>query len=205
MNNVKKTVWLTELAVLIAIIVLLEVTGLGMIKTFGLEMTILQVPVIIGAILLGPSGGAILGTTFGLVSFWECFGKSAFGTMLFSINPFFTFLVCVPTRVLMGWICGLIFKATDRRLQHTKASIVPYISSSLGGALLNTVLFMGTLCACFYRTEFIQGFANSLGTGNVFSFIVLFVGVQGLIEAVVCAALGTVISKTVRVALHRRT
>lgn len=205
MNNVKKTVWLTELAVLIAIIVLLEVTGLGMIKTFGLEMTILQVPVIIGAILLGPSGGAILGTTFGLVSFWECFGKSAFGAMMLSVNPFFAFLVCVPTRALMGWICGLIFKATERRLQYTKASIVPYISSSLGGALLNTVLFMGTLCACFYRTEFIQGFANSLGTGNVFSFIVLFVGIQGLIEAIVCAALGTIISKAVRMALRRKT
>lgn len=205
MNNVKKTVWLTELAVLIAIILLLEVTGLGMIKTFGLEMTILQVPVIIGAILLGPSGGAILGTCFGLVSFWECFGKSAFGTMLFSINPFFVFLVCVPTRALMGWICGLIFRSTDNRLQNTKASIVPYISASLGGALLNTILFMGTLCACFYQTEFIQGFAGTLGTTNVFSFIVLFVGIQGLIEALVCAALGTAISKAVRHALHRRT
>lgn len=204
MKQKERIVRITELAVLIAVLLLLEVTGLGMIRTFGLEMTILQVPVIIGAILLGQNNGAILGVCFGLISFWECLsGKSGFGATLLAINPFFTFLMCVPTRTLMGWLCGLIFRITDNKLSNTKANIVPYITASLSGALINTALFMGTLCICFYNTPYIQGFAEKLHAENALIFIVLFVGIQGLIEAGVCAALGTAISKAVRYALHR--
>ncbi len=194
---------MVELAVLLAILLMLEITGLGMFKTFGLELTILQIPVILGAIILGPSAGAILGGAFGLLSFWECFGKSQFGATLLGINPFLTFLVCVPTRILMGWLCGLIFRAMDRKLAGTKGDFVSYVVASLSGALLNTLFFMTTLCLCFYHTEYIQGFASALGAGNVLLFIVLFVGVQGLVEAALCTVVGAGVGKGVRHALHR--
>lgn len=202
-HNNKRLLYLTELAVLIAILLILEITGLGMFKTFGLELTILQIPVIIGAIVLGPSGGAAMGAVFGLISYWECFGKSSFGVALMSINPLLTFLVCVPTRILMGWLCGLIFKGMHSRLAQTKANFVSYITASLSGALLNTAFFMSALCLCFYHTEFIQGFVGLLGSTNVFMFIVLFVGVQGLVEALLCASVGSVVSKGVRRGLHK--
>ena len=194
---------MVELAVLLAILLMLEITGLGMFKTFGLELTILQIPVILGAIILGPSAGAILGGAFGLLSFWECFGKSQFGATLLGINPFLTFLVCVPTRILMGWLCGLIFRAMDRKLAGTKGDFASYVVASLSGALLNTLFFMTTLCLCFYHTEYIQGFASALGAGNVLPFIVLFVGVQGLVEAALCTVVGAGVGKGVRHALHR--
>lgn len=194
---------MVELAVLLAILLMLEITGLGMFKTFGLELTILQIPVILGAIILGPSAGAILGGAFGLLSFWECFGKSQFGATLLGINPFLTFLVCVPTRILMGWLCGLIFRAMDRKLAGTKGDFASYVVASLSGALLNTLFFMTTLCLCFYHTEYIQGFASALGAGNVLLFIVLFVGIQGLVEAALCTVVGAGVGKGVRHALHR--
>lgn len=194
---------MVELAVLLAILLMLEITGLGMFKTYGLELTILQIPVILGAIILGPSAGAILGGAFGLLSFWECFGKSQFGATLLGINPFLTFLVCVPTRILMGWLCGLIFRAMDRKLAGTKGDFASYVVASLSGALLNTLFFMTTLCLCFYHTEYIQGFASALGAGNVLLFIVLFVGVQGLVEAALCTVVGAGVGKGVRHALHR--
>lgn len=194
---------MVELAVLLAILLMLEITGLGMFKTFGLELTILQIPVILGAIILGPSAGAILGGAFGLLSYWECFGKSQFGATLLGINPFLTFLVCVPTRILMGWLCGLIFRAMDRKLAGTKGDFASYVVASLSGALLNTLFFMTTLCLCFYHTEYIQGFASALGAGNVLLFIVLFVGVQGLVEAALCTVVGAGVGKGVRHALHR--
>ena len=68
-TGIMNTRFLVELAVLIAIELLLEVTGLGYLKTGPLDFTIMQVPVIIGAIVLGPLAGAILGTVFGLTSF----------------------------------------------------------------------------------------------------------------------------------------
>lgn len=203
MNQHRRIMRLVEPAVLLAVLLLLEVTGLGMLKTFGLELTIMQIPVIIGAIVIGPSGGTVLGLAFGLISFWECFGKSTFGVALLSIDPFLTFLVCVPTRTLMGFLCGLIFRGLHRLTRGKKTDLLSYLGASLSGALLNTVLFMGTLCLCFYRTDYIQGIAAQLGAGNLLLFVVLFVGVQGLVEAGLCAVLGTLVSRATHRALHR--
>ena len=185
---------LVRVSVLVAIMLLLEVTGLGMIKTAGLEITILMVPVIVGAIVMGPAAGAVLGGVFGCISFWECFGKSWFGTMLLGINPVFTFIVCVPTRVLAGWLCGLAFKGLNKL---DKTNLWSFGAAGLIGALCNTVLFMTTLCLCFYNTEFIQGFVQQMGSANPFMFVVAFVGINGLIEAGVCLVTGAAIAKAV--------
>ena len=61
MNRSSRTVKLVEMALLVAIILILAFTPLGYIKTLGLEITLIVVPVTIGAIILGPLGGAVLG------------------------------------------------------------------------------------------------------------------------------------------------
>lgn len=199
-TNSKDSVrYLVELAALVAILLFLEITGLGLIKTPGLEFTIMQVPVIIGAIVMGPMAGGILGGVFGLISFWECFGKSAFGAMLLSINPLGTFMTCIPTRILMGVCCGLIFRALSR---IDKTKLLSFGAASLMGALLNTVFFMSALVAFFYRTDYIQGFVQMLGAANPFVFVFGFVGVQGLLEAIICFVAGAAISKALYKAVN---
>ncbi len=192
----QRTLKMVQLALFTAIILLMAFTPLGYIKTPGLEITLLVVPVTVGAILLGPAGGAILGGIFGLTSFAQCFGISAFGTILLSINPVGTFIVTVFSRILMGWLTAIIFMAL-RKGNVTKG--ISHAAASLIGPLLNTLFFMTTLMLFFYHTEYIQGIANSLGTGNVFTFVLAFVGVNGLIEAVVCFFLGTAVSKAIDV------
>ena len=103
------TKYLVEMALLVAIILLMAFTPIGYIKTAGLEITLIVIPVAVGAVTLGPAAGAILGGVFGITSFIQCFGMSAFGTLLLGVNPVFTFLVCVPTRILDGWLTGLIY------------------------------------------------------------------------------------------------
>lgn len=183
------TGYLTRMAVLIAVLLLLEATGLGMIKTAGLELTILQVPVIIGAIILGPAAGGVLGGIFGAISFWECFGRSYFGAILLGINPVFTFLTCMVPRILMGLCTGLIFKGLYR---VDKTKLVSFAVSSLCGALLNTLFFMTTLILLFGSTEYILSLRGDL---PVVPFVVAFVGIQGLVEALVCFLVGAVVSK----------
>ena len=143
---------------------------------------------------MGPGAGAFLGGVFGCISFWECFGKSWFGTMLLGISPVLTFLVCVPTRILAGWLCGLAFKALHKL---DKSNLWSFGAAGLIGALCNTALFMTTLCLCFYNTEFIQGFVQQMGSANPFLFVVAFVGINGLVEAVVCLITGAAIAKAV--------
>lgn len=196
MNTIKnqRTLRLVQLALFTAIILLMAFTPLGYIKTPGLEITLLVVPVSVGAILFGPAGGAVLGGIFGLTSFIQCFGISAFGAVLLGINPVGTFIVTIIPRILMGWLTGLAFTGL-RKWNKTRG--ISFAAASLIGPFLNTLLFMSAMMLFFYNTDYIQGFAESLGTGNVFAFVIAFVGINGLIEAVVCFILGTAISKAV--------
>lgn len=56
---------------------------------------------------------------------------------------------------------------------------------------------MGYIVLVFYHTEFIQSKVADLGAVNPLMFVVLLVGVQGLIEAIVCCAAGGVITRAV--------
>lgn len=185
-----KTLKLAQLALLVAIVLVMAYTPLGYLRTLGLEISFLMIPVTIGAIVLGPVEGAILGLVFGLTSFATCFGSSTFGATLLAINPIYTFIGCVVTRVLAGFLTGIVFKAV-------KKLKLGYEITSLAGPLLNTLFFMGALVLFFYNTEFIQNLAATLGTANPFAFVVAFVGLQGLVEAVACCVIAAVISKNV--------
>lgn len=192
-----RTVKLVQLALFTAIIFLMAFTPIGYIKTPALSITLLVVPVTVGAIVLGPISGAILGAIFGATSFIQCFGMDAFGTTLFSINPFATFFMCFIPRILMGWLTGLIFLGV-KKVDKTKN--ISYAVGSLAGPLLNTVLFMITFVLFFYNTSFVQeSFVIPMGSPNVIAFLLAFVGINGLLEAGACFLLGTAISKTIDV------
>ena len=62
------TRWMVSVALMAAIIIVLANTPLGMIQLPVIKATTVHIPVIIGAILLGPSAGAILGGVFGICS-----------------------------------------------------------------------------------------------------------------------------------------
>ena len=57
----QKTLFMVELALMVAIIFIMAFTPLGYFQTMGLSITFLTVPVAVGAIILGPKGGAICG------------------------------------------------------------------------------------------------------------------------------------------------
>lgn len=190
----KRTLKMVQLALFTAIILLMAFTPLGYIRTPGLEITLIVVPVTVGAIILGPTAGAILGGVFGLTSFIQCFGMSPFGATLLSISLVSTFIVCMIPRILMGWLAGMIFKAMKK---WDKTKVISHAIANLAGPLLNTIFFMTTLTLLFYNTEYIQGFVTALGAKNVFEFILLFVGVNGLIEALVSFVVGTAVSNAI--------
>lgn len=199
MNKKKfSTKQFVELALLVAIVLLMTFTPVGYIKTFGLEITLIVVPVTVGAVTLGPAAGAILGEVFGITSFIRCFGMNAFGAVLLGINPIATFIVCVVSRVLMGWLTGLIYQGLKKIRPVQKASVV---IANVIGPLLNTFFFMSTLVIFFYQTEYIQGIAASLGAANPLAFVIAFVGINGLVEAIVCFIAGSAVSKALQAVL----
>lgn len=188
----KRILYVSELGILIAILLLMAFTPVGYLRIGTMTITFLTVPVVVGAIVLGPYAGGILGLVFGLTSFYQCFGMDPMGAALLSISPLRTFLFTVVPRLLMGLFVGIIFQLFRKR------NAVAYTVTSFFGPFLNTTLFMTVLIACFWNTEVIQGWAASLpGATNVFTFALLAVGINFVVEAIVCTIVGAAVSKAV--------
>lgn len=192
---------LAALGLLTAICFIMCFTPIGYIKTPVLSITLMTVPVIISATVLKPRDSAIIGGIFGITSFIQAVsGMSALTGALFQLNPFFTFILCVVPRVLEGWLGGLIFQGVKK---IDKTNFISYAVGSLSVPLLNTLLFMSTLFILFYNSAPIQNIASDKGADNVFALFTAMVGVQALIEAGICFAIGTAVSKALAVALKK--
>lgn len=194
----KKTLKMVQIAILTAVLLLMAFTPLGYLRLGPFPITLLVIPVAVGAMLIGPEAGALLGLIFGLTSFAQCFGADPTGVILLDINPFYTFVVCVPTRMLMGYGAGAIFRAL-RKVDRTRT--VSYFAGGVLAAVLNTVFFMGALILCFWNTEYVQGLYQSQGGGSILLFLTAMVGLNGVVEALACGAAGGLISKGVSKAL----
>ena len=193
---------LVQLAMLIAIQLVMKAIGLGSVPVGPLYMSFLTLPIAVGAILIGPAAGAVLGAVFGAVSFYDAItGGSVMTSALFQVSPVNTFILCVVTRVLMGFCTGLVFAAVKKLDKHHTWS---YFVGSISAPLLNTLFFMGYIVLVFYNTDFVQGLVASKGASNPLMFVVLLVGVQGVIEAAACGVLGAVICKALSVVLRNQ-
>lgn len=182
-----RTLWMVQTAILTAIIIIMSFTPLGYLRTAGLEITFIMIPVAVGAILMGAKTGALLGAVFGLTSFIQCFGFSAFGAILLQINPIYTFILTMIPRILMGWLVGVIFEALHK---IDKTRIISFAVAALSGAVINTILFIAGLFLLFGNTEFIRGWGPTWPT--IFAIIA---GVNALLEAGVSLVAGTAVSK----------
>lgn len=193
--------YLTELALLVAIILVMKLTGLASIPVGPLVMTFTMVPIAIGAMLMGPLAGGILGMVFGFTSYYDAVtGASLMTGVFFQLNPVSTFILCVVMRVLVGVLAGWLFRGL-KQIDPTKT--VSYFAVGLATPLLNTLLFMGYIVLFFYQSDFVQEKAAALGAANPFMFVILMVGVQGLVEAVTGAIIGGGVGKAVAHALKR--
>ena len=169
---------LTLLGLLTAILLVMSFTPLGYLNIGPLAITLNMIPVAVAAIALGPMGGMITGSIFGITSFLQCMGiggTSAMGVLLFEIDPLLAFLQRFLPRLLAGLLTGFIYLCVKRAVNHTVASFV----AGLSAALLNTVLFMLALVVLFGNTEYLQGL---IGGRNVIVFICAFVGINAVVE-----------------------
>ena len=193
---------MTQLALLTAITLVLAYTPIGYLPLGPFNVSFLSVPVCIGAVVMGPGVGAFLGLVFGLTSFGNALsGGSVMGVALMSVSPVGYFVQSVVGRVLMGLCTGLIFRAVRKVDRRGFAS---YVVGAVSAPLLNTVFYMGLMCLIFYNCEYVQNLVASTGAANPILLVLAVVGVQGVIEVLVCGVIGSVISKAVDAALGRR-
>lgn len=194
--------YLIELALLVGILLMMNLTGLAMIPLPGQYASIMTVPVAVGAMILGPLAGGVLGGVMGCISFYTAI-KTGFSTLFLAgytggIVVALSFVNTIIPRILMGVCVGWIFRAIHR-LDRTKT--ISYYIGGVAAPLLNTLLYMSVLVLIFLNAPTLQELLSeelmAAFKDNVLLFVALYVGPQALIEAV----LGCVISGSVCKAL----
>ena len=173
MKSTSRARQITLLGLLTALVVLMSCTPLGYLHIGPVPLTLNMIPVAVAAVAIGPLGGAAVGAAVGLSSFLQSMGiggGSPLGTALFAISPLRCFLMYFGTRLLTGFLVGLI-----GRIPCGRAGLLPGFSA----AFLNTALFMGALVALFGKTDYVQAL---MGGKNVIVFVCTFVGVQAVLE-----------------------
>ncbi len=197
MNIKNRTANMVIIAVLTAILIIMAATPLGYLNIGLLSITFMMIPVAIGAIVLGPKQATFLGLVFGLTSLGQAtgvLGSSGFGIWLFSINPLFTILLCIIPRTVDGFLIGLIAKVCDKKCKHRYFS---YAITGFFAAFINTVIFMLMLVILFANELQEKGFWEQ--GKSAFGFMVVFAGVNAVVEAIVA----TIITATIGISLYK--
>ena len=191
----RKTLVLTQNAILTALIVLMAFTPIGYLQLGVVKMTFIMVPVAVGAITLGEKSGAFLGLVFGITSFMQCFGLDLFGTTLFGINPVYTFIMCIVPRVLMGYLCGVVYKLIARKKKKFALVFASFLAP-----VLNTTFFMSLLLLFFGESDYIMGIRNG---AELLPFLVAFVGLNGVMEIVTTTIIAPPVASAVKKAVKK--
>lgn len=124
----EKTYELVLTALFTAIIVIMAFTPLGYIPLVVINATIIHIPVILGALFLGPKKGAFLGFVFGLTSFINNTFKAATASA-FVFSPvlaydvvgvsgiFKSIYICFVPRILVGVVPYFIYLLIRKALK----------------------------------------------------------------------------------------
>ncbi len=155
--------------VLGAIAVLLGLTHLGFIPWFsGASLTIMHVPVIIGAVLEGPVVGLGIGLIFGLFSLIQAAVAPTGPADVWFTNP----LLSVLPRLIIGPAAWLVW----RSLQRWPAAGL--VAAGIAGSLTNTILVLGMIGVLGFLPWLALGpiaIANGLPEAGVSALITLAV------------------------------
>jgi uncharacterized membrane protein len=122
--------------ILSAISILLGITGWGFIPWFGgISVTIMTVPVIIGAVMEGPFVGLMIGLIFGLFSMVQAAVAPKGPGDVWFVNP----LISVVPRLFIGPVAWLVWNALKQW------PVVGLLCAGAAGSLTNTVLVLGMI------------------------------------------------------------
>lgn len=118
-----------------AITIFLGLTRLGLIPWLsGASLTIMHIPVIIGAVLEGPVVGLAIGLIFGVFSLINASMPNGVTDPLF-LNP----LISILPRIFIGPAAWLVWSGLKKR------PIVGLIASGIAGSLTNTILVLAMI------------------------------------------------------------
>lgn len=199
------TRWMVSVALMAAVVIVLANTPLGMIQLPIIKATTVHIPVILGAILLGPGAGAILGAVFGICSLVS--NTMAPTLLSFAFSPFLSttgipgalkaIWISVGCRILIGVVAGWLW------VLFTKIKLNQFIALPIVGfvgSMVNTVTVMGSIYFLFAQ-QYAE--AKEVALTAVFGLVMGTVTASGIPEAIAAAILVLALGKVLVVVFRK--
>lgn len=191
------TRYMATLAMLCGLLLVMGVTGIGLIPLPVIKATTMHIPVILGAVLLGPAAGGILGAVFGLCSIWA--NTTTPSLLSFAFSPFMSteglpgvlksLWIALGCRILLGVIAGWLWRLLKK---ITKQDYIALPVTAILSTLCHTILVMGSIYVLLAQ-QYAQ--AKNVAITAVFGLVMGTVTASGIPEAIAAAILVTVIGK----------
>ncbi len=135
-KNHSSTVKMTYFAITLALMLVLHF-AIGSIPIGTTKISVVLIPISLGAMLLGPAAGAALGLIYGAIVLVQ-FGVMAldpFTSILFQNEPFMTSVICLVKTTLAGFLSGLAYKLLKGKNQivatFVAAAITPIVNTGV--------------------------------------------------------------------------
>ena len=181
------------LGILTAIVVVLQT--LSNYISFGpVSITLSLIPIAVGALLLGPIGGAFLGLINGVI---VLLAPSTQGFL--NINVWATILICLVKTTLAGMVAGFIFMPFKKM---NKNLLLGSILASISIPLINTGLFAAG--SILFFQGLLESIRSSLGYENIYAALFLgIIGINFIIEFTVNSVLSPVVYRITTIWMKR--
>ncbi len=165
------------IALMSAIVVVLQLLG-QFIKFGPVSISLVLVPIVVGAAMYGPAAGAVLGGVFSIVVLLQ--PDTAF---FYGISVFGTVVTVFVKGIAAGWLSGLIFRGLSKG-----STLVGVIGAAVACPVINTGLF-AVGCRLFFWEALAQ-----VGGGNAVAYLfTVMIGFNFLAELAANAVCAPVI------------
>ncbi len=189
-SAMKRNLNIAQLGVLSALIIVMTfVPYIGYISYGALSITLLHIPVIIGACVLGAKGGATLGAVWGITCIIKAVmaPPSPLEGIIFR-NP----LIALIPRVLAGFVAGFVFEALAKKI---KSKHISAILAAITTCLCNTVLVMGGIYIIYGESQL---GISQITFGGLTNYILAAFTINAVIEVVVGIVIAVPVSHALR-------
>ena len=187
MNTKNRTQTLVGMGLLTAIVVVLQALSLSI--RFGMfTITLVLVPIIVGAALYGVWAGAWLGLIFGIVVLFTDAG------LFLAVNIPGTIITVLAKGIGAGMVAALVYKAIAKHSKFGAALV-----AGIAAPVTNTGIFL-IGCVLFFMST-IKEWAAAAGFENVGVYLIAgMVGTNFVIELIINLALSATILQIINIA-----
>lgn len=202
-KNFSKLRNMVLLAALTAIVLVLQITGVT-VRIMATNINIGLIPIVFGAITLGPAAGAWLGLISGVSTFillGVMGGDPTFTVILFNNAPLMTALICIVKTTAAGYLSGLAYG-----ILKGKSKLAALFAAAATTPIVNTGLFI--LGGLLISDVLAENFANGMGQTVVYFLVFGVAGINFILEfalnVIVVPALGKIVDVVTRSAYQKK-